>query len=286
MNPSSFSIKGHVGITFKQRRDNMAALTLWGIISKVWSLYPEKITMYFSASRSGADKTEVEDPLIATAIQKMMSGCLKMYNTKCSVGRSVSLFLGDCYKHSLSFGTTSKDTGHETIILTLPFPMKGCYTVNAEVSNYFKKDGIKEHYMMSINIEAYIGDMDQEGYTTAISQGICVYPFMLEHPEMFSDNRASDSETSSDVGNPSRPRGHSTGVMPKKKKMRLSVRGLKPYTSGKAAGAKKVLNALRLAGNKIYEEYTTTDGEDGTDKDLRSDAQQHQSQHETNTAPA
>ncbi|AKH61404.1 matrix protein [Datura yellow vein nucleorhabdovirus] len=261
MEPASFSIKGNVGLTFKKKRDSMHALTLWDIVTKMWNMYPERVVVSFSTTRNSADKSPVEDPLVIAAIQKMVEGCVKSYNIKCSVGRSVNLLLGDCYKYAIALGTSSKDTGHETIILTLPFSMKGCYRIHAEVSNHMKKDGVKEHYMLGIGLEAYIGDMDTEGYNAAIKHGICIYPFMIEHPELFSKSITSDSEMSSDGGH--YVAGPSAVMRNKKRrKQKMLLKSAKPYLSGRATSAKKVLNALRLAGNKIYEEYTTTDGDE------------------------
>uniref|UniRef100_A0AAU7E084 Matrix protein n=1 Tax=Sambucus betanucleorhabdovirus 3 TaxID=3141831 RepID=A0AAU7E084_9RHAB len=225
MLPASFSVKGYAAITFKEAKENMDSQTIWTTIMKINKYYPEKTQIYFSTTRGGQDRTTIDDPLTASAMFDMIKGCVETCQIKESKGSSVSLLLGSCYEYKVPFGITSDDTGHKSIILTLPFPMIGCYAINAAFDGSIKRGGLREHYMVSIDLDIYIGKLDENQYQQSLAKGVQVYPFKLNHPEYYTRTDSSESEFTTDQSDeeaPSTPKttkqpSHPTSYNPRKK---------------------------------------------------------------------
>nr|UYE93359.1 matrix protein [Tomato betanucleorhabdovirus 2]UYE93365.1 matrix protein [Tomato betanucleorhabdovirus 2] len=194
MLPATFSVKGYAAITFKDAKDNMGASTIWSTLMKIQKYYPEKLKLYFSSTRGGQDTTTNDDPLVTSAIMNMIKGCVDTCQIKESKGASISLLLGTCYEYKVPFGISSDDVGHRSIILTLPFPMAGCYMMSAAFEGSLKRGGSREYYMVDISLDIYIGQLSDEQYKKSLSQGIKVYPFKLNHPEYFPKADSSESE--------------------------------------------------------------------------------------------
>uniref|UniRef100_A0AAU7E1W7 Matrix protein n=1 Tax=Sambucus betanucleorhabdovirus 5 TaxID=3141833 RepID=A0AAU7E1W7_9RHAB len=225
MIPASFSVKGYAAITFKEAKENMDSQTIWTTIMKINKYYPEKTQIYFSTTRGGQDKTTIEDPLTSSAIFDMIKGCVETCQIKESKGSSISLLLGACYEYKVPFGITSDDTGHKSIILTLPFPMTGCYAISAAFDGSIKRGGYREHYMVSIDLDIYIGKLDESQYHQSLAKGVQVYPFKLNHPEYYTRADSSESEPTTDQSDeeaPSTPKNtkphqRSAAYQPKRK---------------------------------------------------------------------
>ncbi|UTQ50576.1 MAG: glycoprotein [Tomato betanucleorhabdovirus 1] len=205
MLPANFSVKGYAAVTFKDAKDNMSASTIWSTIMKIQKYYPKKIDLCFSSTRGGQDKTTNEDPLIASAIMNMVKGCVEACQIKESKGAAMSLLLGRCYEYKVPFGISSDDIGHKSIILTLPFPMSGCYTMSAKFDGSIKKDNKREHYMVDVSLDIYIGQLSDEQYLNSIDQGVVVYPFKLNHPEYYPRADSSESEPTTDQSEEDEP---------------------------------------------------------------------------------
>uniref|UniRef100_A0AAU7E089 Matrix protein n=1 Tax=Sambucus betanucleorhabdovirus 2 TaxID=3141830 RepID=A0AAU7E089_9RHAB len=205
MIPASFSVKGYAAITFKEAKESMDAQTIWTTLMKINKYYPEKTQLFFSTTRGSTDKTAVDDPLTSSAIFDMIKGCVETCQIKESKGSSISLLLGSCYEYKVPFGITSDDTGHKSIILTLPFPMTGCYAMSASFDGSIKRGGQREHYMVSISLDIYIGKLDEEQYHKSLAKGVQVYPFKLNHPEYYTRNESSESEFTTDQSDEETP---------------------------------------------------------------------------------
>ncbi|DAF42300.1 TPA_asm: M [Plectranthus aromaticus virus 1] len=285
MRPASFSVKGSISMTFRDKKEGMTSNTIWNLIVKIWEMYPERVSISFSSTRGAPDSSPVLDPLTISAIQKMIQGSICTYSKICSVGRSMNLILGECSRYTITFGTQAHDTGHETILLTLPFGMKGCYKISASVDNYIKKDKAKEFYIMMLSLDIYIGELDDKGYEDAARQGMKVYPFMIEHPEFFSMPETSDSDGASD---PSEDKTGETALKKKKKIRQLRPKqrfNKRPGLSPSSAPAKKILNALRLAGNRIRAESPTSEEDEKLEESRDTAGQMQHESHNNNPAP-
>uniref|UniRef100_A0AAU7DYY3 Matrix protein n=1 Tax=Sambucus betanucleorhabdovirus 1 TaxID=3141829 RepID=A0AAU7DYY3_9RHAB len=216
MMPASFSVKGYAAITFKDAKEHMDAQTIWTTIMKIYKYYPERMQLYFSATRGGQDKTTVEDPLTTSAIIDMIKGCVETCQIKESKGSAISLLLGSCYEYKVPFGITSDDIGHKSIILTLPFPMAGCYAMSAAFDGVIKRGSMREHYMVSIALDIYIGRLDADQYQQSLAKGVQVYPFKLNHPEYYTKADSSESEFTTDPSEDEGPVPSDTGKSPHK----------------------------------------------------------------------
>uniref|UniRef100_A0AAU7DZ19 Matrix protein n=1 Tax=Sambucus betanucleorhabdovirus 4 TaxID=3141832 RepID=A0AAU7DZ19_9RHAB len=216
MIPASFSVKGYAAITFKEAKENMDSSTIWTTIMKINKYYPEKTQLYFSTTRGGQDKTAIDDPLTSSAIFDMIKGCVDTCQIKESKGSSISLLLGSCYEYKVPFGITSDDTGHKSIILTLPFPMAGCYAVSAAFDGSIKRGGFREHYMVSIDLDIYIGKLDESQYHQSLAKGVQVYPFKLNHPEYYTRADSSESEFTTDQSEEEEPSTPKAGKQPQR----------------------------------------------------------------------
>uniref|UniRef100_A0AAU6MWB5 Matrix protein n=1 Tax=Beet leaf curl betanucleorhabdovirus TaxID=3118959 RepID=A0AAU6MWB5_9RHAB len=194
MLPATFSVKGHAAITFKDSKDSMNAASIWEAIMKIHKYYPEKVLLSMSTTRGSQDKVTQNDPLVTSAIMDMIKGCVDTCQIKESRGASINLLLGNCYEYKVPFGISSDDTGHRSIILTLPFPMSGCYTMNAAFDGAIRKNKLKEYYMVDISLDIFIGQLTGDQYSSALSRGIKVYPFKLNHPEYYPKTDSSESE--------------------------------------------------------------------------------------------
>ncbi|AZN18349.1 putative matrix protein [Zhuye pepper nucleorhabdovirus] len=219
MNPSSFSVKGVAAVTFKKKKEGMTSSKIWNLIAKVCSHYPDKVQVMYSSKRGSDDKRTVEDPLVRSAISDMIDGCIETCEVKAAVGQSMNLLLGSCYEYRVPLGTRSVDTGHETILLSLPFPMAGCYVISSNLEGSIKKDGEREHYMVSIELDIYINNIDMDKYNKLLSFGMRVYPFKLNHPSYYTNPASSDSEPATDTSEgEGSDHSRSEGVLLKKRR--------------------------------------------------------------------
>ncbi|QJQ80125.1 matrix protein [Sowthistle yellow vein virus] len=200
MEPATFNIKGTISLTFPSQKEGMDASKIWTLVSKIWSLYPKKIQLFFSAKR-GLDKGElVSDKVTIEAIKDLISGSISTLDIHSASGSSMSLYLGACHDYRVPFGVRSSDVGHDTIIFTLPFPLEGCYTASARFDGSIKRDTAdREHYMMSIELEIYIGKVDMIRCEELIKTGYKVYPFKIMCPQYFQSAEMSESEFTTDA---------------------------------------------------------------------------------------
>ncbi|UTQ50569.1 MAG: matrix protein [Betanucleorhabdovirus taraxi] len=193
------SVKGYATVAFQTPKREMTSSKIWSIIKMILGLRPKYVELHFSANRGEANRTKLSaDDDTVCLLPDIVGGCLQAANIHASEGSSVNLLLGKCTKYTIPFGSSLKDTGHVTVMMTLPFPTEGCYQIHASFSGYLRTAShVKDHYMVEVNLEVYIKRLMSSDVEGLLSKCTPVYPFQLHHPDKFpTSDDTSDSEKS------------------------------------------------------------------------------------------
>nr|CAH2618907.1 MP putative movement protein [Canadian violet rhabdovirus 2]CAI5383922.1 MP putative movement protein [Canadian violet rhabdovirus 2] len=207
------SIKGHASVSFNSPRRDMTTSKTWNIITKIFDIKPSNVLISYSAARDKKGGEEV-DTNTRGLLKEVISGCIDTVCPPVSESYQTDIYLGKCSKYTIPFGTISKDTGHLSVIMSLPFLEDGCYNMGARFKGKSgsRRTGTLSHYMVDASLELYIKLLSPGEAESEIGKGIKVYPFMLRHPEYFgpssdtSDNESTDhtaiSDDDTDPGEP------------------------------------------------------------------------------------
>lgn len=177
----------------------MTSRKMWNIAQNILSIFPESVKLVYTKGR-GLPAVEDQDITeeTGTVIRAMILGVIKRNNICMAIGTTTDLLLGKCYTYTLPFGSNNEDTGHTTIIVSLPSIMDGCYHFQAGIKGHIGSKSDKDYYNLTMIMEIYIRLLADSEAKNYIEQGIEVYPARIEHPELYPDASESETELTTD----------------------------------------------------------------------------------------